>query len=95
MFLSGPGYERTKFVLIFEAKLKKNKKLETGHCWTQCIKVAFVSVAEEQGEGCVVFALYHLAVLSVDKCLALRSLLLPLKNRPYHCRVLEKDSVTV
>lgn len=57
--------------------------------------MAFVNGAEEQGEGCAVGLLSHLAILFVDKCLALRSLLLPLKNRPYHCRVLEKDSVTV
>lgn len=69
MFLSGPSYERIKFILIFEVQLKK-KKLETGHYQTQCIKVAFVNVAGEQGEGCVVFALDRLAVRFVDKCLA-------------------------
>lgn len=41
------------------------------------------------------FTLSHLALLFVDKCLALSSLLLPPKNRPSHDRVLEKDSVTV
>lgn len=44
--------------------------------------------SEGPRRGCLF--LHHLAVLSADKCLALRSLPLPLKNRPYHCRVLEK-----
>ena len=99
--VSGPGYEGTKFVSFSKLRLKKKRKLETCPYWAQGLEVAFVNVAEAQGGGTgrrlfrFTFILYHLVILFVDKCLALRSLLLPLQNRPYHCRVLEKDSVTV